>query len=96
MIPERIDEIGDEIFFFGAGFDDFFFVFDDDFVVGNFDNLSFGDGELGVDEALDNGALDDDLLDVKIVRIDGKIDDFAEFTMFLGFYFEADRVKIEF
>lgn len=50
---ERIDEIRDEIFLFGAGADGLFFVFYDDFVVGEFNNLGARDGELGVEEAFD-------------------------------------------
>ena len=37
---EGIDEIGDKILFSGAGFDDFFFVFHDDFVVGDFNDFT--------------------------------------------------------
>ena len=47
-LAEGVDEIGDKIFFFGTGFQSFFFVFDDDFVVGDFDDFAAGDGKLGV------------------------------------------------
>ena len=36
---EGIDEIWDKIFLFGAGFNFLFFVFNDNFIVGNFDNF---------------------------------------------------------
>ena len=45
---ERIDEIGDKIFFHGALFDDFFFVFHDNFVVGDFGDFGARDDEFGV------------------------------------------------
>ena len=45
MIAERIDEVGDKIFFGGAGLDDLFLVFYDDFVVVDFDDFGAGDGE---------------------------------------------------
>ena len=48
---ERIDEIGDKILFFGAGFDGFFFVFDDNFIIGDFDDFATRDGEFGIQEA---------------------------------------------
>lgn len=49
---ERVDEIRDEIFFFGAGADGLLFVFHDDFIVSKLDNLGAGDGEFWVKEAL--------------------------------------------
>lgn len=64
---EWIDEIGDKVFFLGAGFEGLFFIFDDDFVVGNFENLLTGDDEFWVDEAFDKGASDDNLPDGEIV-----------------------------
>ena len=73
MLTERIDEIRDEIFFFGFFLEDFFFVFDDDFVVGDFDDFSAVDGEFGVDKTFDGGALDDELLNGEIVWSDGII-----------------------
>ena len=36
-LAKWIDEIGNEIFVLGSLFEDFGFVFDDDFVVGDFD-----------------------------------------------------------
>ncbi len=72
LSAEGVDEIWDEILFFGATFEDFFFVFDDDFVVCDFDDFSTRDGELGVDEGFKWGALNDDLLDSEIIRVDSK------------------------
>ena len=43
---ERIHKIGDKILFFGAGFDDFFLVFDDDFVIGDFYDFAAWNGEI--------------------------------------------------
>ncbi len=48
---EGVDEVGDEILFFGAFFDDVFFVFNDDFGVGDFGDLAAGDGELWIRKA---------------------------------------------
>ena len=39
-LTERINEVRDEIFFCGFFFDSFFFVFDDDFVISDFDDFS--------------------------------------------------------
>ena len=78
-LAEGIDEIGDKIFFFGTGFQSFLFVFDDDFVVGDFDDFTTRDSKLGVEETLESGTLDDDLLDEKVVGIDGEIDDGTKF-----------------
>lgn len=72
LSAEGVDEIWNEILFFGATFEDLFFVFDDDFVVCDFDNFSTRDGELGVDESLKWGAFNDDLLDSEIIRVDSK------------------------
>lgn len=92
---ERIDKVGDEVFLGGASFDDLFLVFDDDFVVGDFDDFAAVDDELGVDEAFEGGAFDDDLLDDEVVGVDGEVGDFAEFGAFFGLDFEADEAKIE-
>ena len=62
---------------FGAFLEGFFFVFDDDFVIGDFDDFVSGDGEFGVNDGFDRGAFDDDLLDGEVVGSDGKILDFA-------------------
>ena len=63
LSTEGIDEVWNKIFFGGAGFENFFFVFYDNFVVGNFDDFFARDEQLGIHEAFHNGALDDDLLD---------------------------------
>ena len=92
---ERIDKIGDEIFFGGAFADDFFFVADDDFGVGDFDDFATMDGELRIHETFDGGALDDDLLNDEILGSGGKVDYFAEPAAFFAFDFEADGVEVE-
>lgn len=66
MIPKRINEIWHKIFFGGSLFEDFFFVFDDDFVISNFDDFFSRDNKFGIDERFDGGAFDDDLLDNEI------------------------------
>lgn len=92
---EGVDEIGDKIFLLGAGFQSFLFVFDDDFVVGDFDDFAAGDGELGVEEALEGRAFNDDLLDEKVVGIDGEIGDGAEFGALFSLNFKREEVEIE-
>ena len=67
MLTKRIDEVGNEIFFFGFFLEDFFFVFDDDFIVGDFDDFPAVDGEFGVDKTFDSRAFDDKLLNDEIV-----------------------------
>ena len=37
-LAEGVNEVGNEVFFGGFLFESFFFVFDDDFVVGDFDD----------------------------------------------------------
>ena len=93
---EGVDEIGNKIFFFGAGFDNLFFVPDDNFVVGNFDDFGFGNGEFGVDKGFDGGTFDDNLLNEKFVWVDGEVDNAAELAAFFGFDFETDGVEIKF
>ena len=95
LSAEGVDEIGDEVFLSGAGFEGFFFVSDDDFVVGDFDDFFAGDEELGVDEAFEDGASDDDLLDEEAVGENSKVDDLTEFGVFSGLYFEGEKVELE-
>ena len=45
---ERIDKIRYEVFFHGTFSYDFFFVFDDDFVVGNFGDFGARNDELWI------------------------------------------------
>lgn len=92
---EWIDEIGDEILAHGALADGLFFVFDDDFVVVDFDDFAARDDELGVEERLERGALDDDLLGGEIVWGDGEVGDFAELGAFAGLDFEAEKGEIK-
>ena len=93
---ERIDEIRDETFFGSFFFDGFLFVFNDDFVVGDFDDFASRDDELGVDKRLEGGAFDNELFDEKIFGGDGKISDAAELGAFFGFDFEGEKVEVEF
>ena len=53
MITEGINKIGDEVFFGGAGFNDFFFVFYDNFSISNLDDFAAVNGEFGVNKAFD-------------------------------------------
>ena len=68
-----IDKIGDKIFFLGASADGFFFVFDDDFIVCDFDNFFAMDSEFGVYERFEGWSFDNDLLNGKIVASKSKI-----------------------
>ena len=70
---EGIDEVGNEIFFFGASADGFFFVFDDDFVVVNFDDFVTGYNEFRVGKGFEGRAFDDELLDHEILLGDDVI-----------------------
>jgi len=95
FFAEWVNEIWDEIFFFGAFFEDFFFVFDDNFIVGDFDNFFAGDGEFWVEEGFDGGALNDDLLNYEVVIGESVRKNFTEFGTLFGFDFEADGIKSE-
>ena len=75
LSAEGIDKIRDKVFFAGTGFEDFFLVFDNDFVIGDFDYFFAGDDEFGVEKAFDERAPHDDLLQKEIVGVDGKIGD---------------------
>lgn len=77
-ITERIDEVGDKIFLGGALFDGAGFIFDNDLVVGNFNDFVAGDGEFGVGEILEEGAVDDELLNHETIWIESVIIDFAK------------------
>ena len=96
VIAKRIDKIWDKIFFFGTGFDCFFFVFDDDFVIGNLGNFFAGNSECGVNERFDDRTPDNYLLDDEIVVGNCIVGNFAEFAAFFGFNFEAGKGEIEF
>ena len=87
LSPERINKIWNEIFVGGFFLDDFFLVFHDDFVVGDFDDFLSWNGEFGVGEAFNKWALYDNLLDSEIFAGDGKVDDFAEVGTFVSFNF---------
>lgn len=96
LSAEGVDKIGNKIFFGGARFEDFFFVFDDDLIVGDLDNFFTRNKELWVDETLDERAFDDYLLNDKAIGINGVIDDLAKLRTFFGFYFERGKIEIEF
>ena len=72
-LTERIDEVWNKIFVFGLFANGFFFVFDDDLVVCNFDNFFARNGELGVGEAFEERAPNDNLLESEIFASDGKV-----------------------
>ena len=91
---EGVDEVGNEIFVGGTFFESFFFVFYNDFVVGDFDDFFARDEEFGVYDTFHDGTFDDDLLDEKIIGIDGEINNLAEFAAFFGFNFEGEEVEI--
>lgn len=92
---EGVDEVGDEIFISGTFLESFFFVFYDDFVIGDFDDFFAGDEKFGVHDAFHNWAPYDDLLDEEIIRIDGEINNLAELATFFGFDFERKKIEIE-
>ena len=94
LIPEGIDKIRDEIFVCCFFLNDFFFVFDNDFIVSNFDNFFSGNGKLGIGKTFDEWAFNNDLLYDKIFCCNSKISYVAELGTFFGFDFEANRVKI--
>ena len=50
-LTKRIDEVGYKIFFFSTFFKSLLFVFDDDFVVGDFDDFLARNGEFGIDKS---------------------------------------------
>ena len=93
VIAKWIDEVGNKIFFGGASFEDFFFVFDDNLVIGDFDDLAAMDGKLRIDKTFDERTLDDNLLDDKVVGVGGVVDHVAEFWTFFGF-FDFDDVVL--
>ena len=74
--------------------DDFFFVFYNYLVIGDFDDFLSRDGELRVGEAFDEGAPDDDLLDSKILACDGEVYYLSKMGAFFGFNFEANNVEV--
>ena len=47
-LPEGIDKIRDKIFFHSALFDGLFFIFYNDFVIGDFDDFGARDSKLGI------------------------------------------------
>ena len=94
LSTERINEVGDEIFVGSTFLESFFFVFYNDFVVGDLDDFFAGDKKFGVHNAFHDGAPNEDLLDEKIIRVNGEIDDLTKFAAFFGFDFEGEEVEI--
>lgn len=92
---ERVNKIWDKIFFTGTSFNDIFFVFDNDFMVGNFDNFIAGDGKFGIRKAFYERALNDNLLNAEIIGRSGKIKDVTEFGAFFGLNFKANKAEIQ-
>ncbi len=95
MGTEGIDKVRNEIFLGGALADGLFLVFDDDFRIGDFDDFSAGDSELGINKAFNHGAFDDDLLNHKIIISDSEANDATEVSAFFRFDSEADEVKVQ-
>ena len=62
---------------FGARFEDFFFVFDDDLIVGDFNDFLARDSEFGIDYGFQDGALDNDLLNDEIFGSKSVVGDFT-------------------
>lgn len=95
ITTKRINEIGGEIF--GGGFfhEGLFVVFDDDFEIVDLNNFTPVDGEFGVHEGFESGALNDDLLGGESFAINNETDDFAKVGAALAFNFEINEVKIE-
>lgn len=91
-----IDEIRNKVFVLGAFFESGFFVFNDDFVVGDLDDFAARNGEFGVDEAFQCWAFNNYLLNGEIVTVNSVIRDLAELTTFLGLDFETDEAEVEF
>ena len=75
MSSKWIDKVRDKIFVGGASFENFFFIFKNDFVVGDFNDFAAMNSEFGIHEAFDGGAFDNDLLDGEILGSKGKIGD---------------------
>ena len=95
LSSERIDEVRDEIFLGGASFDGLGFVFDDDFVIGNFNNFVAGNGEARFGKVPEKGAINNELLDHETVRIECKVVDFAEARTLFGDDFLAGESEVK-
>ena len=66
LFAEGINKVGDKFFFDGFMAKFLFFVFDDDFGVGDFGDLSVENDEFWVNDGFDGGALDDKLVNLKV------------------------------
>lgn len=95
-LAEWIDEIRNKVFFGSFFADDVFFVFYDDFVIGDFNDFATGDGKLGVREAFDERATDDNLLNAEIVASGSEINDATKLGAFLSLNFHTDKAEIKF
>ena len=80
---ERIDEIWNKIFFHGTFTNGLFFVFDDNLRIGDLNDFTARNSELGINEALYHGSFDDDLLNHEIIIGDSKTGDTTEIGVFL-------------
>ena len=83
MGAERIDEIWNKIFLHGALANGLFFVFDDNLRIGDLNDFTARNSELGINEALYHGSFDDDLLNHEIIIGDSKTGDTTEIGVFL-------------
>ncbi len=77
FFTKGINKIGNKIFFGGASLEDFLFVFDDNFIVSDFDDFFTRDGEFGIGERFEGGAFDNNLLNDKIISGHGEVLDVA-------------------
>ncbi len=91
---EWINKVRDEVFFGGSFFDNIFFVFNDELMVGDFNYFFSGDGELGISEAFNKWALNYNLQNLKIITRGIIANSATKMGAFFGFNFEANRVKI--
>lgn len=95
LSPERIDKIRNKIFVSGFFLDDLFFVFDNYFVIGYFDNFLSWNSEFGVRKTFDKWAFHDNLLNSEIFAGDGKVYNVTEFRALFSLDFEAGEFEIE-
>lgn len=94
-LTERIDEVRCE-FRLRFGLRNLFvLIFDDNLIIVYFDNRLTRDSELGVEESLKRGALHDELINVPGGNIERKIDDFADFRLFLSNNPEAGQSEVK-
>lgn len=68
---------------------------DDDFVVGDFNDLRSIDEEASVVEALNESPFDVKLLNHEAARFNRKVFDFAEFVLAFVYDRHADEIKVD-